>query len=125
MTTKRDFTQRNIAALAAQFDERVRNLVSYLGDTETMVAAITILNGAELKLEELPQIPDNDVAENVQAYKINPLTGDIGISFTRKMVKKWNGNTYEEKLLDVPKEDTETVSYQRYMNMVPKGYYNS
>lgn len=125
MATKRDFTQRNIAALAAQFDERVRNLVSCLGDTETMVAAIAILNGAELKLEELPRIPDNDVAENVQAYKINPLTGEIGISFTRKKVNKWTGSSYEEKLLDVPKADTETVSYQKYVDMVPKGYYNN
>ena len=119
-----DFTQRNIAALVTQFDERVRNLVSYLGDTETMVAAVTILNGVELKLEELPQIPDNDVAENVQAYKINPLTGDITISFIRKKIYKWNGKEYEEKQLDVPRQETITISYQKYVNMVPKGYYN-
>lgn len=125
MVTKKDFTQRNIAALAAQFDERVRNLVSCLNDTETMIAAIAILNGTELKLEELPQIPDNDVAENVRAYKVNPLTGEITISFTRKKINKWNGSAYDEKLLDVPREDTEIVSYQRYMNMVPKGYYNN
>lgn len=123
--TKLTFTQRNIAALVAQFDEKVRNLVSCLGDTETMVAAITILNGAELKLEELPQIPDSDAAENVQAYKINPLTGEIGISFIRKKANSWNGRAYEEKLLDAPREDTETVSYQRYMDMVSKGYYNN
>lgn len=124
MATKMDFTQRNIAALVTQFDERVRNLVSYLGDTETMVAAVTILNGVELKLEELPQIPDNDVAENVQAYKINPLTGDITISFIRKKIYKWNGKEYEEKQLDVPRQETITISYQKYVNMVPKGYYN-
>ena len=119
-----DFTQRNIAALVTQFDERVRNLVSYLGDTETMVAAVAILNGVELKLEELPQIPDNDVAENVQAYKINPLTGDITISFIRKKIYKWNGKEYEEKQLGVPRQETITISYQKYVNMVPKGYYN-
>ena len=124
MATKMDFTQRNIAALVTQFDERVRNLVSYLGDTETMVAAVAILNGVELKLEELPQIPDNDVAENVQAYKINPLTGDITISFIRKKIYKWNGKEYEEKQLDVPRQETITISYQKYVNMVPKGYYN-
>lgn len=124
MATKMDFTQRNIAALVTQFDERVRNLVSYLGDTETMVAAVAILNGVELKLEELPQIPDNDVAENVQAYKINPLTGDITISFIRKKIYKWNGKEYEEKQLGVPRQETITISYQKYVNMVPKGYYN-
>lgn len=124
MVTKEDFTKRNIAALAAQFDEKVRNLVSCLNDTETMVAAITILNGVELKLEELPQIPDNDVAEDVKAYKINPLTGDITISFIRKRIYKWNGKEYEEKQLDVPRQETLTISYQKYVNMVPKGYYN-
>lgn len=122
-TTKSTFAQRNVKNLINQFDNNVKNLIGCFEDMETILSAVNILNGTGLTEEELPQIPDNDIAEDVNVVSLNALTGYIRIKFIRKIVRKWNGNGYDLKTLDNPESEFDTIHYNRYMEFAVNGMF--
>lgn len=122
-TTKSTFAQRNVKSLINQFDDNVKNLIGCFEDMETILSAVNILNGTGLAEEELPQIPDNDIAEDVNIVSLNALSGYIRIKFIRKIVRKWNGNGYDLKTLENPEPAFDTIHYNRYMEFAVNGMF--
>lgn len=124
-TTKSTFAQRNVKNLINQFDDNVKNLIGCFEDMETILSAVNILNGTGLTEEELPKIPDNNIAEDVNIVSLNALNGNIRIKYIRKIVRKWNGNGYELKTLENPEPAFDTIHYNRYMEFVVNGIFYS
>ena len=117
------FTQRNIKNLINQPDDNVKNLVNCFEDMENILSAMNILNGTGLTEEELPPIPDNDIAENVTVTSLNALNGHIRIKFIRKIGRRWNGKCYELRKLEDSETVCETIHYNRYMEFAVNGMF--
>lgn len=101
-------------------DENLKKAVQYLKNEE-QVGFATVLLGCQLTAEELPQIPDNEMAKDVEVVNINPVKDVIEIRFKALKEQRYkDGWKWED--LEEPVIKSDTVSYSTYMKYSKSGY---
>lgn len=113
---------RNLAAIISTVieNEQIKSAMQYLNNEE-QVGFATVLLGCQLTAEELPQIPDNDIAKNVEIVGINPVKDTIEIRFTAYKEHKYKDG-WKWIDLEQPEVKYDTLNYDNYMKYTKSGY---
>lgn len=115
-------TSRNIAAIISIVieNEKLKEAMQYLNSDE-QIGFATVILGCPLTADELPQIPDNDIAKDVTVVNINPVKDAIEIRYTALKEQRYkDGWKWED--LEEPITKSSVVNYTTYMKYSKSGY---
>lgn len=114
---------RNIAAIISKIieNESLKEAVQYLNEEE-QVGFATVVLGCQLSCEELPQIPDNDIARNIVPVRINPIKDRIEIKYEALKEHKYMEGKWQWVELEASVIKYDTISYDNYMKYSESGY---
>lgn len=114
---------RNIAAIVSKVIENkeIINAMQYL-DNDEQIGFATVLLGCQLTVDDLPGIPDNHMAQNVEVISINPVKDKIGIKYEALKQEKYVEGKWQ--WIEAEKIDTAyaTLDYSTYMKYAKVGY---
>lgn len=115
-------TSRNISAIISTIieNEKLKEAMQYLNSNE-QIGFATVILGCPLTVDELPQIPDNDLAKDVTVIGINPVKDIIEIRYTALKEQRYkDGWKWED--LEEPVTKTNAIDYNTYMKYSKSGY---
>lgn len=114
---------RNISAIISTVIENanLKNAMQYLNSEEQIGFAAVIL-GCPLTKEELPIIPDNEIAKNVQVLGINPVKDRIEIQYEALKEQKYIDGKWQWVDLENSIVKYSTLNYSTYMKYSKTGY---
>lgn len=114
---------RNIAAIVSKVidNKEIANAMKYL-NSEEQIGFATVLIGCQLTADELPRIPDNDIARNVVVVGINPVKDAIGIQYEALKEQKYKDGKWQWVDLETPTTKWATINYGTYIKYSKVGY---
>lgn len=115
--------RRNINAIVSKLvdNKEIASAMQYLNNEE-QIGFATVLIGCQLTAEELPQIPDNDIAKNVTVTYINPVKNSIEIQYEALKEQKYKDGKWQWFDAETPVTKYDTISYGTYMKYSRTGY---
>ena len=114
---------RNIAAIVSTVidNKEIVNAMQYL-TSEEQVGFATVILGCQLTADDLPRIPNNDIATDIVVIGINPVKDKIEIKYEALKEQKYKDGKWQWFDLETPITKYDTVSYDRYMKYSKTGY---
>lgn len=114
---------RNITAIVSKLvdNKEIANAMKYLNNEE-QIGFVTVLIGCQLTAKELPQIPDNDMAKNVQVLDINPVKNKIDIQYESLKEEKHINGEWQWVARETPVIRYDSINYATYMKYSRTGY---
>lgn len=114
---------RNIAAIVSKVidNKEIANAMKYL-NSEEQIGFATVLLGCQLTVDDLPGIPDNDIARNVVVIGINPVKNAIEIQYEALKEQKYKDGKWQWLDLETPTIKWTTINYSTYMKYSKVGY---
>lgn len=117
---------RNLNAIVAKVidNQEIVKAMQYLELNEQLGFA-TVLLGCQLTVDELPGIPNNDVAKDFVVLSINPVKNIINVSYTALAERQYKDGKWQWICLETPTTKNTCFTYVEYMNYSVNGYYKN
>lgn len=114
--------ERNLQAIVATVvsNSSIIDAMKHLSTSEQLGFAACLL-GCDLKKDELPQIPDTEVAKNVTIISINPVKDSIELSYATYYERKYTNGAWVNIQLESEKIERKVVDYQNYLELAKTG----
>ena len=117
---------RNLNAIVAKVidNQEIGKAMQYLNIDEQLGLA-TVLLGCQLTVDELPGIPNNDLAKDFVVLSINPVKDKIEVSYTALAERVYRYGKGQWICLETPTTQNVCFTYDEYMKYSVKGYYRN
>lgn len=115
---------RNLNAIVAKVieNQEIAKAMQYLDLTE-QVGFAAVLLGCPLTADDLPVIPNNDVAKDFIVLSINPVKDQINVSYTALAERQYKDGKWQWICLETPTTKRTYFTYDDYMKYSVTGYY--
>ena len=114
---------RNLNAIVAKVidNQEIGKAMQYLDINEQLGFAAVLL-GCQLTADELPGIPNNDLAKDFVVLSINPVKNVIEVSYTALTERVYRDGKWQWICLETPTTKRTCFTYAEYMKYSVNGY---
>lgn len=115
---------RNLTAIVAKVidNQEIVKAMQYLDLSEQLGFAAVLL-GCQLTADDLPGIPNNDVAKDFVVLSINPVKDQINVLYTALAERQYKDGKWQWICLETPTIKNACFTYSEYMKYSVNGYY--